>query len=35
VLGISRLKISLSSQHAALLLLEPQLADAGIKAASI
>ena len=35
VRGISRLKISWSSQHAALLLLEPQWADAGIKAASI
>jgi NAD+ kinase len=35
VLGISRLKISLSPQHAALLLLEPQLADAESNAAPI
>jgi len=31
VLGISRVKISLSPQHAALLLLEPQLAGAELK----
>jgi len=35
VLEISRLKISLSLQHTAQLLLEPQLADAKIKTASI
>jgi NAD+ kinase len=35
VLEISRLKISLSLQHTALLLLEPQLADAKIETASI
>ena len=35
VLGISRLKISMSPQHSALLLLEPQLADAETRTASI